>query len=128
MTDYTADFEMFWSLYPKRWDRDGNTRIKRKKRPAFEKWVLLNAEIRAECLGIAHKISDAEGSSARDCVTWINQKAWEEMRPPQARPTGPQVQDMIQGLLKEVPKAINFAMERNKQMDALEDRPGYTRN
>lgn len=93
---------MFWSLYPDRWDREGRNRIKRKKAPAFEKWAKLSNEIKAECLTIATKIRASEGSSVRDCVTWINQKAWEEMRPKKKRATNEQIQEMARGLL-EVP-------------------------
>jgi hypothetical protein len=57
-----------------------------------------------------------------DCVTWINNKGWEDLRPRKERPTGPQVQEMIKGLLKDVPKEKSFAMKRNKAMDKLEGR------
>ncbi len=100
-TKYSQDFEMFWRLYPDRWDRDQRVRIKRKKAPAFEKWLKLSNEIKAECLTIAKQIKFSEGSSIRDCVTWLNQKGWEDMRPKDNhRPTNEQIQEMARGLLK----------------------------
>ena len=119
MKEYTEDFEMFWSLYPSRWDRERSRHIKRKKEPAFEKWVKLSPEIRAECLMGATKITDFEGSCPRDCVTWINQRGWMDMRPKQKRPMPQEIQEMAQGLLKSVPAPINFHNERNRQRKAL---------
>ena len=104
MTAYTEDFEMFWSLYPPRWDRNAIRLIKRKKEPAYEKWVLLSAEIRAECLLGASKIKSFEGSSPRDCVTWINQKGWIDMRPKKKIPLPQEIQEMAAGLLKAPPE------------------------
>ena len=118
-TEYTADFEMFWALYPDRWDRANSHRIKRKKEPAFEKWILLSNEIRAECLLGASKIKSFEGSSARDCVTWINQKGWLDMRPKKRRPLPQEIQDMAAGLLKSVPKEESMAVKANRQVRAL---------
>ena len=105
-SEYTPDFEMFWKLYPDRWDRDMNRRIKRKKAPAFEKWRELSNKLKAECLMIAKQIKYSEGSNARDCVTWLNQKGWEEMRPDENKdkPTNAQIQEMVQGLLDMPPE------------------------
>ena len=118
-TKYSEDFEMFWKLYPKRWDRQARFLIKRKKAPAYESWQKLSNEIKAECLMNAKKIKSFEGSSVRDCVTWLNQKGWIEMRPEEVQPTNAQIQEMARDLLKEVPKPINFEEEANKQTRKL---------
>lgn len=97
-------------------------RIKRKKAPAFEKWKKLSPEIRAECLLLAKDIKWAEGSSARDCVTWINQKGWEDMRKKEEekRPLPQEVQEIVNKLLKKPDyKTVNFHDERNRQRKAL---------
>lgn len=122
MTEYSADFEMFWKIYPDRWDRNMNQRIKRKKAPAFEKWKKLSKEIRAECLLKAKDIKYAEGSSARDCVTWINQRGWEDMRKEEGKkPLPSEIQAMVDKLLKTPDyRTVNFHDERNRQLDLLE--------
>ena len=102
-TEYTEDFEMFWSLYPQRWHEKYGW-IKRKKAPASISWEKLTNEIKAECLMIVKKIQKAEGGSVRDCVTWINQKGWVDMRPKKKRPTNEQIQEMAKGLLKVPPE------------------------
>ena len=119
MTEYTADFEMFWALYPYRWSMTVGKEIKRKKQPAFEKWVLLSKEVRAECLLGASKIKSFEGRSPRDCVTWINQKGWIDMRPKTRRPLPQEIQDMVEGLLKSVPPEESMAVKSNKAVRKL---------
>ena len=71
---YTKGFEVFWRYYPKRWDRNGQKLIKRKKYPAFESWQKLDADTRHEILTKVKFIKDFEGRSARDAVTWLNQR------------------------------------------------------
>lgn len=104
-TQYTPDFEMFWKLYPQRWHEKYGL-IKRKKEPAFESWQKLTNEVKAECLMIAKKIKKSEGGSVRDCVTWINQKGWVDMRPDENKdkPTNVQIQKMAADLLKVPPE------------------------
>jgi len=82
-TQYTADFEMFWKDFPWRWDRNENQRIKRKKKPAFLAWQKLDEETRIECMAKRRLIRASEGSSVRDCVTWINQDGWEDIDLPE---------------------------------------------
>lgn len=115
--DYTEEFETFWSLYPKRWSRDLSVYIKRKKWPAFEKWQKLDQAIRNDCLAKARLIKATEGTP-RDCVTWLNQRGWDDIelpKPPQkALPTE------ITPHLKIVDSHIvNVNNERNRQTQAL---------
>ena len=76
--DYTADFQRFWKAYPKRWNRDKGIWVKRKKFPAFESWQKLPDHIKAKCLRIAKTIRASEGVP-RDCVTWLNQRGWDDI-------------------------------------------------
>ena len=103
-TNYTPDFEMFWLLYPRRWHEKYGW-IKRKKEPAYKSWCKLTNDIKAECLTNAKKIKQSEGGSVRDCVTWLNQKGWRELRPEDKKmPTNAEIQQMAQGLFDPPPK------------------------
>ena len=116
MTKYTIEFEMFWKAYPKRWNRDLGVYVKRKKWPAFEKWQKLSQAIRNDCLAKARYIKATEGTP-RDCVTWLNQRGWDdiELAPlPKALPAE------ITPKLKKVESCIvNVNNERNKQIGKL---------
>ena len=74
MKNYTKEFEVFWKLYPARWNTNLSLYVKRKKRPAFKKWQKLSQKIRNECLSKVKLIKKSEGSgtSIRDAVTWLN--------------------------------------------------------
>ena len=113
--EYTQEFETFWALYPKRWNRDLGGYVKRKKWPAFEKWQKLPQSIRNDCLAKARLIKATEGTP-RDCVTWLNQRGWDdiELEKPKPIPT------------KFLPKMkivesveVNVNNERNKQIADL---------
>ena len=117
MSEYTKDFEEFWSRYPARYRK--YQFIKRKKSPAFKVWQKLSKEIRAICLSRVHLIKKTEGGaeSVRDCVTWLNQEGWDEInihKEPVGLP-----KEMIENLLKTVPDGINKNNERNRQMRLL---------
>ena len=77
--EYTADFEKFWYKYPRRWNKDLGIWVKRKKYPAFLKWQKLHPEIQQECLSKVKLVKKYEGSAVRDCVTWLNQRGWEDI-------------------------------------------------
>lgn len=79
---YTEEFERFWKAYPKRWNRELGIWVKRKKRPAFQKWQLLSQEIRDECFAKVKLIKASEGGSVRDAVTWLNQDGWDDIELP----------------------------------------------
>ena len=118
MIDYTEEFEIFWKLFPKRWNRDLGIFVKRKKWPAFEKWQKLSQAIRNECLGKARLIKASEGTP-RDCVTWLNQRGWDDIElpvpPPKALPAE------IMPKLKVVESHIvNINNERNRQIEQLQ--------
>lgn len=115
---YTKDFEQFWLKYPKRWNKDLGLWVKRKKFPAFLKWQKLSREIRQECLEKVHLVKASEGTP-RDCVTWLNQRGWEDIEIDDKTRKGLPL-DMIEGLLKEVPtQDLNVSNERNRQMRKL---------
>jgi len=82
--DYTDEFETFWKAYPSRWNRDIHSYVKRKKYPAFEKWQKLPQDIRDDCLAKSKLIKEAEGTP-RDCVTWLNQRGWDDIELPKAK-------------------------------------------
>ena len=118
--DYTPEFEIFWKAYPKRWNRDLGCSVKRQKYPAFLKWQKLSKAIKAKCLSRVHLIKQFEGVP-RDCVTWINQRGWDDMEWEELKklPVG-FPKEMIENLLKKVPEAnINVSNERNRQKNKL---------
>ena len=115
--EYTAEFETFWKLYPSRWNSNVHSYVKRKKWPAFEKWQRLSQAIRNDCLAKARLIKATEGTP-RDCVTWLNQRGWDDIElpapPPKALPAE------ITPKLKVVESHIvNTNNERNKQIEKL---------
>ena len=123
MADYTSDFETFWKAYPRRWNKDLGCSVKRKKYPAFLKWQKLSKAIKAKCLSRVHLIKQFEGTP-RDCVTWINQRGWDDMEWEEIKkmPIG-FPKEMIENLLKKVPDIdVNVSNERNRQMAGLKDK------
>ena len=115
--DYTTEFETFWKAYPKRWNRDLGCYVKRKKWPAFQKWQKLSKAIRNDCLAKVHLIRRAEGTP-RDCVTWINQRGWEdiEIEEKKSKPFPPELLPKMKTV--ENP-AVNISNERNRQKNKL---------
>ena len=113
--DYTDEFEAFWKAYPKRWNQDLGCWVKRKKYPAFLKWQKLSQAIRNECLSKAHLIKRAEGTP-RDCVTWINQRGWEdiELEKPEPMPA-----KYLPEMKKVESTFVNVNNERNQQIAKL---------
>lgn len=114
---YTKEFEIFWKKYPSRWNRDLSKYIKRKKWPAFETWQKLPQIIRDECLAKVRLIKATEGTP-RDCVTWLNQRGWDDIElpslPPKALPAE------ITPKLKVVESHIvNVNNDRNEQIEEL---------
>ncbi len=117
---YTDEFEQFWKKFPKRWNRDfqGGSWVKRKKRPAFDKWQTLSQNIRNECLYKARYIKQYEGGAVRDCVTWLNQYGWEDIEI-EVPAEVPVIVNTIK--FKQVPDGkVNVNNERNRQTRALE--------
>ena len=117
--EYTPEFELFWSKYPKRWNKDfqGGTWVKRKKRPAFDKWQKLSPAVRAECLYKAKYIKQYEGGAVRDCITWLNQYGWEDID----LEVPAEVPDIVKTIkFGEVPNGVNVNNERNRQINNLE--------
>ena len=114
---YTDEFERFWKGFPARWNRDfqGGTWVKRRKRPAFEKWEKLSDEVKAKCLRVVKQIKKAEGGAVRDAVTWLNQYGWEDIEEPE------EVQHLPKSMnvLKTVEHNINVNSERNRQRKEL---------
>lgn len=118
--EYTDEFEKFWKLYPKRWNRNSGLYVKRKKPLAFKKWQRLPQGIRDKCLRVVKKIWKAEGGSesVRDCVTWLNQEGYDEIDEPEE-----QVQhlpeSMTANILKIVPSEVNTNNRRNEEIKKL---------
>ncbi len=118
MMTYSREFEIFWKYYPKRWDRSRNKLIKRKKFPAWESWNKLDEDTQHEILTKAKYIKEFEGSAARDAVTWLNQRGWDDIEFNEAwTPTLPE--ELTEGVGKIVNKTIDINDERNKQRRAL---------
>ncbi len=116
--DYTEEFETFWKLYPKRWNRDMGGYVKRKKWPAFEKWQKLDQAIRNECLAKARLIKATEGTP-RDCVTWLNQRGWDDIELPDKPQHKALPAEIIPKLKVVESHIINVNNERNKQIEKL---------
>lgn len=102
VSEYTPEFETFWKKYPSRWNSNLSISVKRKKYPAFESWQKLSPKIRAECLFKAKHIKKSEGVP-RDCVTWLNQRGWDdiELEKPEPLPVN------VVPIMKVVPKGDN---------------------
>lgn len=113
--DYTEEFEGFWAKYPKRWNRDLSCWVKRKKYPAFLKWQKLSKTIRQECLAKVHLIKRAEGTP-RDCVTWINQRGWEDIELEKPKPLPANLLPKMKIVENH---NLNVSNERNRQKDRL---------
>ena len=115
--DYTEEFETFWKAFPSRWNRGVGGYIKRKKWPAFEKWQKLSQAIRSDCLAKSRLIRLTEGTP-RDCVTWLNQRGWDDIELPNPKPKALPAE--ITPKLKIVEShIINVNNERNQQIKAL---------
>ena len=83
--DYTEDFLKFWKKYPARWNSNLSVMVKRKKYPAFLSWQKLSPDRQIECLRKAKYIKQTEGTP-RDCVTWLNQRGWDDIELPEDKP------------------------------------------
>ena len=115
--DYTQEFETFWKLFPKRWHTGLGVYIKRKKWPAFESWQKLSQAIRNDCLAKARLIKATEGTP-RDCVSWLNQKGWDDIELPKPKPKA--LPAAITPKLRTVESHIvNMNNKRNEQIDKL---------
>ena len=115
--EYTPEFETFWKAYPKRWNTDIGGYVKRKKWPAFEKWQKLSQTIRSDCLAKSRLIRLTEGTP-RDCVTWLNQRGWDDIELPSPKPKALPAE--ITPKLKIVKShIINVNNKRNQQIKAL---------
>ena len=79
--EYSEEFETFWKKYPSRWNTEIGGYVKRKKWPAFEKWQKLSQAIRNDCLAKSRLIR-LTGGTPRDCVTWLNQRGWDDIELP----------------------------------------------
>lgn len=117
--EYTPAFLIFWGGFPSRWNSNLHTYVKRKKYPAFESWQKLSPEIQAKCLRIVKQIKKTEGTP-RDCVTWLNQRGWDDIDEPDL-----DVQRLPRSFtdsLKSIPETgINVNNERNRQMQKLRE-------
>jgi hypothetical protein len=83
--NYSKEFEVFWTLYPKRWDPERHEWIKRRKCPAWIMWQRLTDTERHEVLTKVKFIKKQEGKYPRDAATWLNpktQRGWEDIEPP----------------------------------------------
>ena len=122
MTDrYTDEFERFWKQYPSRWNRDLGLYVKRKKFPAFQKWIKLSQAIRNECLLKVKYIKQAEGTP-RDAVTWLNQRGWEDFDLPGEKEKPKALPKDITPKMKQVDEAVKSVdtnAERTRQLRML---------
>ena len=114
-TEYTEEFEIFWKKYPKRWNRDLGVFVKRKKWPAFEKWQKLPQAIRDDCLAKSRLIKATEGTP-RDCVTWLNQRGWDDIELEKPKPLP---KDLVPDMKKVESHTVDFNDARNKEMGKL---------
>jgi len=117
MAEYTSEFEQFWGAYPSRWNKNfqGGSWVKRKKNPAYLSWCKLSTPIRDKCMRIVKKIKSAEGGTVRDCVTWLNQKGWDDIEEEAWKPSIPNMSNIF----KSVPGKADVNDARNKQRNLL---------
>ena len=108
--NYTNEFETFWKAYPARWNSNLSCMVKRKKYPAFLSWQKLSSERQQECLVKAKHIKRTEGTP-RDCVTWLNQRGWDDIELEKPKP----LPAHLVPKLKTVPEhKVDFNNERNR--------------
>jgi hypothetical protein len=115
--EYSREFEVFWKLYPKRWDRTRSKLIKRKKFPAWQSWQKLTDEERHEILTKAKYIKEFEGGSARDAVTWLNQRGWDDIDFPDT--WTPRLPDELTDVCEAPTHTVDINAERNRQRRGL---------
>ena len=111
---YTPEFEYFWRVYPKRWDRNRSKMIKRKKFPAWESWLKLDDETHHDILTKTKYIKDFEGGAVRDAVTWLNQRGWDDITFP-----GSWVPVLPPELTKDVLKTDIKTLDVNERRNAI---------
>lgn len=115
--DYTPEFMAFWRKYPARWNSNLSCMVKRKKYPAFLSWQKLSPERQQECLAKVKYIKQTEGTP-RDCVTWLNQRGWDdiELEKPKPLPLPPELVPKLKTVESHV---VNVSNVRNKLKDEL---------
>ena len=113
--DYTPEFMLFWKAYPARWNSNLSCMVKRKKYPAFLSWQKLSSERQQECLIKAKHIKRTEGTP-RDCVTWLNQRGWDDIELEKPKPLPSHLVPEMKTVESHV---VNISNERNKQIAKL---------
>ena len=115
--DYTPEFMEFWRKYPARWNSNLSCMVKRKKYPAFLSWQKLSLKRQQECLAKVKYIKQTEGTP-RDCVTWLNQRGWDDIELEKPKPISTKFLPKMK-IVESV--ELNVNNERNKQIAALKD-------
>jgi hypothetical protein len=76
-TKYTEEFELFWALYPPRWNEDLHTWRKNGKQAAFVLWEKMTVEDKIKAFETAKKLKGSKWTP--DARKWLLNKMWEDL-------------------------------------------------
>ena len=78
MTEYTADFEMFWKGWPGRWRPEQDKVIKVGKYDTSLVWKKLSEQEKAAIMSILPKVKRAGTQYLPDAERWLKHKRWHD--------------------------------------------------
>ncbi len=82
--EYTAEFETFWKLYPKRWNRSSGKHYKVGKWEASQVWKRLSQKDRTDILIKVKHMQD--GEFVLDAHRWLKKRRFDDMEIPKPKP------------------------------------------
>lgn len=103
--EYSPEFERFWKVYPPRWIKSSNSKVKVGKADAWVEWQKLDEDDKKQCWYAVKKLRCGEG--IKDLHRWLHHRNFEDFEPPKDYRPAPQIAAMTKNLLKSVsePKA-----------------------
>lgn len=108
--EYSKEFEVFWKLYPGRYNEVARRKVKRKKSDAGKVWNTLSKEIQHEILTKAKFIKDFEGKYPSDPVVWLRRDGWDDITFPDT--WVPQLPEELTDVCEAPKKALNMGTRR----------------
>jgi len=113
--NYTQEFETFWRLYPKRWNRSSGRYYKVGKWEAFQVWKRLSQKDRNDIL-IKVKTMQT-GEFVLDAHRWLKKRRFDDIEIPKPKPKPIAVPQAI-----ESPEAIAERHKKGQQWKAKYDK------
>lgn len=92
--DYTEEFEIFWKIYPKRWNRSSGKHYKVGKYEAFQAWKRLSQKDRCKILIVVKYMQD--GEFVLDAHRWLKKRRFDDMEIREPKPKPPAVPKVIE--------------------------------